>query len=63
MCTLNGSTYTPKPGESIADLVASLTDDPRGIAVSKDRSVVPRSQWDATPVSGDIDIVTAVQGG
>ncbi|RAV32332.1 sulfur carrier protein ThiS [Corynebacterium heidelbergense] len=64
MCTLNGEDYTPAAGETIADLVDKLghSGGP-GIAVSQDRSVVPRSKWGETPVAGEIDIVTAVQGG
>lgn len=60
---VNGKAYTPKAGETIAQLVASLNDSPRGIAVSKNDAVVPRSQWENTDVGGTIEIVTAAQGG
>ncbi len=64
MCSVNGEEYTPAEGETIADLVEKITGgSPRGIAVSRDLSVVPRSQWSATPVTGQIDILTAAQGG
>lgn len=73
--TLNGENYTPAPGETVADLVAKHTghelasdgtakDGTRlGIAVAVDGAVVPRAKWAATPATGAIDIVTAVQGG
>lgn len=73
--TLNGDSYTPEPGETIAELVAKYTghelggdgtavDGARlGIAVAVDGAVVPRARWSRTPAEGAIDIVTAVQGG
>lgn len=66
--SINGEPYTPAEGESIRDLIEArtgqpLTDGPLGIAVAQDGAVVPRSRWAETPVAGNIEIVTAVQGG
>lgn len=73
--TVNGDSYAPADGESLLSLVATwsnraLNDDGTpadggnlGVAVAVDSSVVPRSRWSQTPVAGQVDIVTAVQGG
>lgn len=73
--TLNGSSYTPEEGEMIARLVEkhtghALNDDGTaadgtrlGLAVAVDGAVIPRAKWSSTPAVGDIEIVTAVQGG
>lgn len=62
---LNGA---PHDGAAtIADLMQRHlhTRAPRGVAVAVNRMVVPREQWDQTPLQdGDVvDVVTAVQGG
>lgn len=73
--TLNGTSYTPEPEETVARLVEkhtghALNDDGTaadgtrlGIAVAVGGAVVPRAKWSVTPAVGDIEIVTAVQGG
>ncbi len=63
--TVNGGTAVLAPGTTVAALVAGIAPDPRGIAVSRNREVVPRSQWEATAlVAGDrVEIVTAAAGG
>jgi sulfur carrier protein len=64
---LNGEPCTLPPGSTIADLVAHLTGDPdrTGIAVAVDRTVVPRSEWHATPAraGSQVEVVTAAAGG
>lgn len=73
--TLNGASYTPAEGETVASIVEkhtghALNDDGTaadgtrlGIAVAVDGAVIPRAKWSVTPAAGDIEIVTAVQGG
>lgn len=73
--TVNGNAYVPDAGETVAELVAkhmgielnadgTAADGTKlGVAVAVDGRVVRRGQWAKTPVSGAIDIVTAVQGG
>jgi sulfur carrier protein len=64
---VNGEPLSLAAGSSIADVVAHLTTDPapKGVAVAVDRSVIPRSEWSATPArtGTSIEIVTAAAGG
>ena len=62
---VNGEPYRGDTGTTVADLVAGWCPSPRGVAVARNGEVVPRSEWDDTPVrSGDrIEIVTAAAGG
>ena len=61
---LNGQPY-----ETAADTVAQLLKEkgiaPEGTAVAVAERVVPRSQWDSTPLTegAAVEILTAVQGG
>lgn len=52
---------------TVADVVRRLAgaEEPRGVAVALNGTVVPRASWAATtPADGDtIDVLTAVQGG
>ncbi|AKK04303.1 sulfur carrier protein ThiS [Corynebacterium epidermidicanis] len=63
MTTLNGNPHTPPAGQTIAELVQEVTGTDKGVAVAVDGAVVPRSRWKATPAAGEIEIVTAAQGG
>lgn len=63
MTLVNGAHYEAQPGETLVDLVLSKVGRVEGVAVAKDGAVVPRSQWEATAVEGEIEIVTAAQGG
>ncbi len=65
MITVNGEPWPLDAGMTVAAVVARLTDAPRGIAVALDGAVVPRADWDATPVpdGARIEVLTAVQGG
>ncbi len=65
MITVNGEKWHAHPGMTVADVVARLTGEPRGIAVALDGAVVPRARWAATEVADDaqIEVLTAVQGG
>ncbi len=62
---VNGAVRQVPPGTSVADVVAALVPDPRGLAVAVDREVVPRSRWgDARLAAGaSIEIVAASAGG
>jgi sulfur carrier protein len=64
---LNGEPVEVRPGATIADLVASVTEqeDPKGVAVAVDRCVIPRSEWASTPARAGslVEVVGAVAGG
>jgi len=62
---VNGQSCTLAPGATVADVVAARCASPDGIAVARNREVVPRSAWSATPLgTGDrVEIVTAAAGG
>jgi sulfur carrier protein len=51
--------------ESVDELLARLSIEPRGIAVAIDGDVVRRSEWTETNIEDGnaIEIVTAVAGG
>jgi sulfur carrier protein len=54
------------PGEvTVADLVAQLTGESRGVAVAVNGEVVPRTGWPARALrDGDrVEVLTAAQGG
>ena len=64
--SVNGADRDLATGMTIADLVADVAGDDRGVAVAVDGVVLPRDKWDATV--GDlgasaVDILNAVQGG
>jgi sulfur carrier protein len=65
--TLNGSPRELPDGSSVADLVELLGGraDGRGVAVSIETEVVPRSAWARTQlISGErVEVLVAVQGG
>jgi sulfur carrier protein len=62
---VNGEPWMVGPGSTVADLVARLTEEPRGIAVAVNGTVVTRSRWAATAVEpgAKVEVLTAVQGG
>lgn len=62
---VNGESWLLPEATMLADVVARLTDEPRGLAVALDGAVVPRPRWSGTPVRGGatIEVLTAVQGG
>jgi sulfur carrier protein len=65
--SINGEAARVPVGSTIADLVAGLTEeeDPKGVAVAVDRSVVPRSEWATTPARAGslVEVVSAAAGG
>jgi sulfur carrier protein len=64
---VNGERVELPEGARIVDAVAASGADPqqRGLAVALDGEVVPRAEWDRTPVRAGqvVEVVRAVQGG
>ncbi len=63
--TVNGSAWTSPDGTTVAGLVRAWCPTDRGIAVARNGGVVPKSEWESTPLyRGDtVEIVTAAAGG
>ncbi|HZN73103.1 MAG TPA: sulfur carrier protein ThiS [Micromonosporaceae bacterium] len=63
--TVNGRSLEAMPGWSVGDLVRSRTEEQRRVAVARNGEVVPRGQWDSTPLAeGDlIEVLAPVAGG
>jgi sulfur carrier protein len=63
--TFNGQSHTIAPGDTVATLVASLSLDPRGVAIERNREIVARSAWETTLLAeGDVvELVQFVGGG
>ena len=62
---VNGEVWAMPAGATVADVVGAWCHAPQGIAVARNREVVPRSEWAATPVvrHDRVEIVTAAAGG
>jgi sulfur carrier protein len=62
---VNGEPRELAAGINVNDVVAQLTDAPRGIAVAVNGTVVPRGAWAHTTLgdADNIEVLTAVQGG
>lgn len=65
MITCNGERLDVPAGTTVADLVARMGSDGRGVAVAVDGEVVPRSRWSAevVPDGARVEVVTAAAGG
>jgi thiamine biosynthesis protein ThiS len=63
--TLNGEARDLPPGQTVAGLVAALGLDPRGVAIERNRVIVPRSQWEAVVLADEdrLELVQFVGGG
>lgn len=63
--TLNGESAEFGPATTIDDVITSLGIERRGVAVSLDREVVPRSKWASTPIDDGarIEVLAAAAGG
>ena len=63
--TVNGEERELADGATVAEVVASLTESRRGVAVAVNGLVVPRSEWADTRLSGgqQLEVLRAVQGG
>jgi sulfur carrier protein len=62
---VNGRQHEFPAGSTLADVVAVVAPDARGVAVAVAKEVVPRSGWDAFVVrhDADVEIVSAAAGG
>ena len=63
--TVNGEPRELPDGLVLADLVAELTESPKGVAAAVNGEVLPRRNWAGTPLADrdQVEVVTAVQGG
>jgi sulfur carrier protein len=62
---VNGEQRDLANGTNVAEVVGTLTDAERGVAVAVDGEVVPRSAWAATALADGqhVEVLRAVQGG
>lgn len=62
---VNGRSQNLPPATTVAEIVAAWCDCSDGVAVARNREIVPRSQWTLTELEpGDhVEIVTAAAGG
>ncbi|MDQ4149695.1 MAG: sulfur carrier protein ThiS [Actinomycetota bacterium] len=63
--TVNGKIMELEEGTHLPALVERLVDNPKGLAVAVDGSVVPRSEWQSVMLGEgmNVEVVRAVQGG
>ena len=63
--TVNGEATDLPAGTSVADLIALLELEPRGIAVAVDGEVVTRRTWGERPLAAGerVEILSIAQGG
>jgi thiamine biosynthesis protein ThiS len=63
--TVNGQSRSIQEGTTMAALLEEMELHPRRVAVERNRRLLPRAQYDQTPLAdGDeIEIVTLVGGG
>ncbi len=63
--TVNGEPREAPAGATVAQVVATVTGQPSGVAAAVNGEVVPRRAWPGTALQdGDqVEVVTAVQGG
>ena len=63
--TVNGTAADVADGASIGDLVRDRIDDRRRVAVARNGEVVPRAQWDSTPLreSDSVEVLAPTAGG
>jgi sulfur carrier protein len=62
---VNGEERSVNDGASVRDVVRLLVASERGVAVSVDRAIVPRSQWDLTTLrhGSQVEVLVAAAGG
>jgi sulfur carrier protein len=63
--TVNGIVADVPDDTSVGDLVRQRIDDRRRVAVARNGEVVPRAEWDATPLaeSDTVEVLAPVAGG
>ena len=62
---LNGTPVSIRDDATVQDVVESLLASTKGVAVSVDRDVVPRSSWPTTslPEGSHVEVLAAAAGG
>jgi sulfur carrier protein len=62
---VNGVPWEGHDGATVAELVGAWCRSPRGVAVARNREVIPKSRWaEVVLEAGDtVEIVTAAAGG
>jgi sulfur carrier protein len=62
---LNGQEQSIEAGTSLTALVATFAQDPRGVAIERNREIVSKSAWDTCILAeGDrLEVVQFVGGG
>jgi len=64
---LNGEPHELTAGATLADAVraSGAGEGGRGVAVALDGEVVPRAEWEATPLTEaqKVEVLAAIQGG
>jgi len=62
---VNGERRELHDETTVADVVRTLVDAERGVAVALDGEVVRRGEWDArsVPDGSRVEVLTAMQGG
>lgn len=63
--TLNGEDVEFESPTTVDDVIAALGIERRGVAVSLDREIVPRSRWATTPLAegAQVEVLAAAAGG
>jgi sulfur carrier protein len=63
--SVNGQPAELADGATVGDLVRDRADEQRKVAVARNGEVVPRGEWDTTPLStGDVlEVLAPVAGG
>lgn len=62
---VNGAPTTVADGTTLGELVEAVAGTERGVAVSIDREVVPRSTWSDVPLrdGAHVEVLVAAAGG
>lgn len=63
--TINGKQHELDDGSTLASALERARVASSGVAVAVDGAVVPRAEWDRTPLrtGSAVEVLTAVQGG
>ncbi|MGX9776203.1 sulfur carrier protein ThiS [Janthinobacterium sp. TB1-E2] len=63
--TLNGAPYQVPPGQTLDQLIATLSLENQALALAVNRNVVPRKAWQGQvlQVQDQVEIVRAIGGG
>ena len=63
--TVNGQPHAARDSMTVRDLVAELALDERQVAVELNRTIIPRSEYESTPIRGGdaVEVVRFIGGG